>query len=85
MSIVLAVVLGILGAAAVIGIWGVVFMRRPVEKIVGLDVITTLVSGVLLVIAVVFKSEMILDIVLVYAVLSFGAVVVLARYRERGI
>lgn len=85
MTVILAVVFGILGAAAVVGVWAIIAMRKPVEKMVGLDVITTLVSGVLLVVAVVSGSQLILDIVLVYAVLSFGAVVVLARFRERGI
>ena len=55
------------------------------EKMVALDVITTLITGLLLITSLLLKQSFILDIAIVYAILSFGAVMVVARYREGGI
>jgi multicomponent Na+:H+ antiporter subunit F len=85
MNIVYAIALGILAVGAVIGIYSLISMKLPVEKMVALDVISTLVGAVLLILSVVFNSAFILDITIVYAILSFGAVLVVARFKERGI
>lgn len=85
MNIVYAIALGILAVGAVIGIYSLISMKLPVEKMVALDVITTLVGAVLLILSLVFNSVFILDVTIVYAILSFGAVLVVARFKERGI
>jgi multicomponent Na+:H+ antiporter subunit F len=85
MSAVVAVTLGILAAGALVDVVALLRARLAIEKMVALDVLTTLVTGVLLVLGFVYKKSFIIDIAIVYAVLSFGAVMVVARYREGGV
>jgi len=81
----LVIVLIILAAAAVLGLLKLMTARDAASKAVVLDVITTLTTGVLVVLSLVFRSSLLLDIALVYAILSFAAVLVVARYLERGL
>ncbi len=85
MNIVTGITLIILSIGAIIGLIALLKMKLVVEKMVVLDVLTTLVTGVLVVVSLIFQASFILDIALIYAILSFGAVLVVARYTERGI
>ncbi len=79
------IVLIILAAGAVLALARMIFSRKPSVKAVVLDVLTTLVTAVIIILALVTGSAFLLDIALVYAVLSFAAVLVVGRYLERGI
>jgi multicomponent Na+:H+ antiporter subunit F len=81
MTVVLIVVFSILGLAAVLGIVKLITAKETSWK----DVLTTLSAAVLLLLAFVLESDFLMDIALVYAVLSFAAVLVVARYMERGL
>jgi multicomponent Na+:H+ antiporter subunit F len=85
MTVVLIVVFSILGLAAVLGIVKLITAKETSWKAVVLDVLTTLSAAVLLLLAFVLESDFLMDIALVYAVLSFAAVLVVARYMERGL
>lgn len=85
MTVVLIVVFSILGLAAVLGIIKLITAKETSWKAVVLDVLTTLSAAVLLLLAFVLNSDFLMDIALVYAVLSFAAVLVVARYMERGL
>lgn len=85
MSIVLIIVFVILGAAAVTGTIQLIAAKRASWKAVVLDVLTTLTTGVLVLLSFVLDSGLLLDIALIYAILSFAAVMVVARYLEGGI
>jgi multicomponent Na+:H+ antiporter subunit F len=85
MTVVLIVVFSILGLAAVLGIIKLITAKETSWKAVVLDVLTTLSAAVLLLLAFVLDSDFLMDIALVYAVLSFAAVLVVARYMERGL
>jgi multicomponent Na+:H+ antiporter subunit F len=85
MTGILFITLGITLVGAVIGIIALIRSKIVMEKMVALDVLTTLITGVLLITSLYFKKSFILDIAIVYAILSFGAVMVVARYREGGI
>jgi multicomponent Na+:H+ antiporter subunit F len=50
-----------------------------------LDVLTTIITGALVLTALVQGSSFLLDIALVYAILSFAAVLLVARYLERSV
>jgi multicomponent Na+:H+ antiporter subunit F len=76
---------GIIGAGALVAVIALLRVRLAVEKMVALDVLTTLMTGALVVLSLLFENRFILDIAIVYAVLSFGAVMVVARYREGGL
>lgn len=55
------------------------------NRIVALDILTTIVTALLVLLSHVYDNALLLDVALVYAVLSFTAVVAAARYLEGGI
>ncbi len=75
----------ILGAAALLALYKLLTFKEASKKVLVLDVLTTLITGVLVVLSLVFDSHFLLDIALVYAILSFAAVLVVARYLEGGL
>ena len=84
MEIVFAILIAVFALSLSFGIFTLIKLRHPVEKMVGLDALTTLITAILLIVAVMTGNSFILDIAIIYAVLSFGAVLVVARYREGG-
>jgi multicomponent Na+:H+ antiporter subunit F len=85
MTGVLITTVSLLAIGALLGTTSLIRTRIPMEKMVALDVLTTIMTGLLLVMSLVFQKSFILDIAIVYAILSFGAVMVVAREREGGI
>jgi multicomponent Na+:H+ antiporter subunit F len=83
--IIAKIVLAIIGVAVTLSVYTLIKAALAVEKMVALDVITTITTAGLLLLSLILKDSFILDIALIYAVLSFGAVMVVARYREREI
>lgn len=83
--IVTKLVLAIIGVAVTLSLYSLIKSALEVGKMVALDVITTITTAGLLLLSFILKNSFILDIAVVYAILSFGAVIVVARYRERGI
>jgi multicomponent Na+:H+ antiporter subunit F len=81
----ITVVVTVMGVAIALAAAGLVLFRATSRKVVVLDVLTTMVTGALVVAATASGSSFVLDIALVYAILSFAAVLVVARYLERGI
>ncbi len=84
MNIILIIVFVILGISACLATVKLIVSRKASWKAVVLDVLTTLTTGVLVILSFVLDSAWLLDIALVYAILSFAAVMVVARYLERG-
>jgi multisubunit Na+/H+ antiporter MnhF subunit len=81
----MALVIGMMAGAAALAAGCLVAFSAASRKTVALDVLTTIVTGALVITAVALPSAFLLDIALVYAILSFAAVLVVARYLERGI
>ncbi len=80
-----AVVLGVLALAALVRL---ILGPRVADRIVMVNMITTLVTAMLAVLAVVIGENYIADIGIVYALLGFSAVIVLTKlylgiWRER--
>jgi len=75
----------ILGAAALLALYKLATFKEASKKVLVLDVLTTLITGVLVILSLVFDSSFLLDIALVYAILSFAAVLLVARYLEGGL
>lgn len=61
------------------------FFKTVEERMVGLDILTTVTAGLLILFTLIFDKAFLLDITMVYAVLSFAAVILIARYLEGGI
>ncbi len=83
-NIFLIIILSVIGLALLISFISLLKSRLAVEKMVSLDVITTIITALLMVLSIILESSFVLDIAIIYAILSFGAVLVIARYREGG-
>jgi multicomponent Na+:H+ antiporter subunit F len=60
------------------------FVKGPTssDRVVALDTLTTIISSLLVLSALFFKSFILLDISFVFAALSFTSVIIIARYFE---
>lgn len=85
MKIYFYLIFAIIGLATLLSFLTLLKSRKFFEKIVAVDVITTITTGALIMFSIFFDAGFILDIAIIYAVLSFGAVIVVARYFEGGI
>jgi multicomponent Na+:H+ antiporter subunit F len=83
--IMMTVVLAILGVSALMAVYRLIRSAETSSKVVVLDVITTLTTGVLVIFSALFDTPFLLDIAVVYAILSFAAVLLVSRYLERSI
>lgn len=72
-----------------IGTLGVLYRlsRGPsaANRMVALDALTTLITGLIILLAIHYNSSFLLDVALIYAFLSFGFIVIGSRYLERGL
>lgn len=82
---VIAVLLVIIGLGALLAFLLLLTARQATRKVVVLDVLTTISTGVLVALSYIFDTAFLLDIALIYAILSFAAVLLVARYLERGL
>ena len=83
--IMMTIVLAIVGIAALMAVYKLVRFPDTASKVAVLDVITTVTTGVLVIFSAIFDTPFVLDIAVVYAILSFAAVVLISRYLERSI
>lgn len=60
------------------------FIKGPTlsDKVVSLDTFNMIVIGIIAMLALLFKNNLYLDIVIIYAILSFLETIVFARYVE---
>ncbi|MGB9824584.1 MAG: monovalent cation/H+ antiporter complex subunit F [Candidatus Hydrothermia bacterium] len=77
--------IGIVGLALILAT--VRFLLGPTasDRVVATDILTTMTTIILVLIALLSGRSIYLDVALVYAVLSFIAVVAIARYMEGGL
>ena len=71
--------------AIILGLYRLIKGPTNADRIVALDILTTATVVLIAFLAWYFKRIIYLDIALVYAVLSFIAVIVLGRYLEGGV
>ncbi len=83
--ILMTIVLAILAISALMSVYKLIRAHDTSTKVVVLDVITTVTTGVLVLFSAIFNTPFLLDIAVVYAVLSFAAVLLISRYLERSI
>jgi len=72
------------GAAFLLALFRFLKGPSPIDRVIAFDVLTIIsITGIILA-AVVADRVIYLDVALVYALLSFLGVIVIARYLERG-
>jgi multicomponent Na+:H+ antiporter subunit F len=80
-----AVAGALLALAGLLAVIRLIFVRGASSKAVVLDVLTTVLTGTLVLLSLVTGSAFLLDVAMIYAVLSFAAVLLVARYLERSL
>ncbi len=83
--IVMTIILAVLAVSALAAIFKLIQFKETSSKVVVLDVVTTVTTGVLVIFSALFDTPFLLDIAVVYAILSFAAVLQISRYLERSI
>ena len=80
-----AVAGALLALAGLLAVIRLIFVRGASSKAVVLDVLTTVLTGTLVLLSLVTGSAFLLDVAMIYAVLSFAAVLLVARFLERSL
>jgi len=73
-----------LGVCIVIALARVFLGPTVPDRIVGLDTINTVVVVVMVILGAAFKEIILVDVAIVYALLSFVATLFIAKYIEKG-
>ena len=73
------IVFGVIGLSCIASLVYGVKAKRFTDKIVAVNIITTLSLNIICMLAIYLRQDYVLDIALIYALLSFAAVVVLAK------
>ena len=85
MDVLSNVLFAVLLLAIILGLYRLIKGPTNADRIVALDILTTATVVLIAFLAWYFQRIIYLDIALVYAVLSFIAVIVLGRYLEGGV
>jgi len=55
------------------------------DRFIALDAATTITTALLVILAVVYEREWLIDVAVIYALLSFVTIIAIARYLEGGL
>ncbi len=76
------IVFSLMGLGVIFSVIRMLLGPNLSDRVVSLDTLNMIVIGVIVVLAVVFKSELYLDIAIIYSILAFLETIVFARYLE---
>ncbi|PNR88227.1 cation:proton antiporter [Petrotoga sp. 9T1HF07.CasAA.8.2] len=76
------VVFSLIGIGVFFSILRMIIGPEVTDRIVSLDTMNVMITGIIVLLSHIFKNEIYLDIAIVYGVLSFLETVVLSRYLE---
>ncbi len=85
MTIIEIIAMLLIGLAALIGLYRLIFGPTSPDRIVATDALNLIASVVLVLLALFFDSVLYLDVALIYAVLSFVGMIALARVIESNV
>ncbi|WP_461865600.1 monovalent cation/H+ antiporter complex subunit F [Thermococcus sp.] len=77
--------LALIAIATLLSLYRVFRGPTTVDRLVAVDIMTTITTGLMVLFALQYKRMIFLDVALVYAVLAFLGVIAFARYLEGGI
>ncbi len=82
---ILDILFGVIVLATFLSLIRAVIGPTASDRMVAVDIMTTITTVVLVVLSLIFKRKIYLDVALVYAVLAYITTLVVARYLEKGI
>lgn len=77
--------LGILAIGIILVFIRMIIGPGKSNRTMALDTLTTVTTSLLMIIAIRLKNPFFLDVAIVYAILAFAAVIIIARYIEKGV
>jgi len=81
----LNIYLALIAVATLLSMYRVFRGPTTVDRIVAVDIMTTITTGLMVVFALYYGRMIYISVALVYAVLAFGGVIAFARYLEGGL
>ena len=84
MNSILIIVLSLVSLATFLAVIRIIIGPTLPDRAVGLDTATTITIALIVLIAQLFHSVILLDVAMVYALLSFLSVISVGRYLEGG-
>lgn len=82
---IIEVSLVLIAIATVLSMYRVFRGPTTVDRIIAIDIMTTITTGLMVLFSLYYKRAIFLDVALVYAVLAFLGVIAFARYLEGGL
>ena len=82
---ILDILFGIIILATFLSLIRAVIGPTASDRMVAVDIMTTITTVVLVILSLIFNRRIYLDVALVYAVLAYITTLVVARYLEKGI
>ncbi|HDZ35411.1 MAG TPA: cation:proton antiporter [Thermococcus sp.] len=79
------VYLALIAIATLLSMYRVFRGPTTVDRLVAVDIMTTITAGLMVLFALYYQRMIFLDVALVYAILAFGGVIAFARYMEGGL
>jgi len=79
------VYLALIAVATLLSMYRVFRGPTTVDRLVAVDIMTTITTGLMVLFALYYGRMIFLDVALVYAILAFGGVIAFARYLEGGL
>lgn len=76
------IVFSLVGIGVLFALIRLILGPSPFDRVVGLDTLNIIITCLIVLIAVLFKSSLYLDIALVYGILSFMETIIISRYLE---
>jgi len=83
--VILDILFGIIILATFLSLIRAVIGPTASDRMVAVDIMTTITTVVLVILSLIFNRRIYLDVALVYAVLAYITTLVVARYLEKGI
>ncbi|ASJ09016.1 cation:proton antiporter [Thermococcus siculi] len=77
--------LALIAIATLLSMYRVFRGPTTVDRLVAVDIMTTITAGLMVLFALYYQRMIFLDVALVYAILAFGGVIAFARYMEGGL
>ncbi|ASA77324.1 monovalent cation/H+ antiporter complex subunit F [Thermococcus sp. 5-4] len=77
--------LALIAVATLLSMYRVFRGPTTVDRLVAVDIMTTITTGLMVLFALYYQRMIFLDVALVYAILAFGGVIAFARYMEGGL
>lgn len=81
----LNIYLALIAIATLLSMYRVFRGPTTVDRLVAVDIMTTITTGLMVLFALYYGRMIFLDVALVYAILAFGGVIAFARYLEGGL